>query len=804
MQQQNKLPMIRNYFKVAWRNLAKNKAYSSINIAGLAIGMAVALLIGLWIRDEVSYNQNFANYSRIVRIKQFSTHGDKIFTWDQMPIPLAGELRTKYADDFRQVALASWNYQHVITVGDKIIEQDGIYAQPELPDMLSLRMKEGSYSSLKDPSHIIIDQSLANALFGKGNAMNATLKIDNRTSYRVVGVFADLPVNCDFYGAHMFMPWNNFVAENEVVKADQAIWNSNSYQIFARLRDGIDAERTGSRIKDALKGHGRKDKPVVFVQSMSQWHLYGEFRNGKNAGGEIEFVWMFAVIGIFVLILACINFMNLSTARSEKRSREVGIRKAMGSLRGQLIGQFLGESLLITCISFGLAILAVQGCLHWFNQLAAKQIAIPWTLPLFWLSAFVFVVCTGLVAGSYPAFYLSSFSATHVLKGSFKAGSLAALPRKILVVLQFTVSVSLIIGTLIVFRQIQYARNRPIGYNREGLMTIFYRPDLWGHYDALSNDLYHSGAISSMAQSGSPTTDAYAIQSGFDWPGKDPNLSPGFNVIPVSVDFGRTVGWQFVGGRDFSRDYATDSSGLILNETAVKYMGLKKPVGETVKYLYTKHPDKNFRVVGVIRDMVMQSPFEPVKPTIFMLDTSAASFNVMTLKVNSASGMAAAIGKISAIYKKYSPFSPFDFSFNDDDYANKFVNEQRIGNLAGFFAAFAIFISCLGLFGLASYMAEQRNKEIGIRKVLGASVLNLCNLLSRDFLILVLLSFLIAFPLSWYGMHRWLQRYDYRTDISIWVFLIAGLLALGITLLTVSFQSVRAALSNPIKSLRTE
>ncbi|MHA4812065.1 ABC transporter permease [Flavitalea flava] len=797
--------MIRNYFKIAWRNLVNNKAYSILNISGLAIGMAVVFLIGLWIVDNVNYNKNFLNYDRIVHVMINSTHGNDIRTLQTVPIPLAGALRTQYAGDFKKVSLASWNFSHVVSVEDKLLSTHGIFAQPGLVDMLTLRMIRGTSASFDDPSSLLISHSLASSLFGDRDPINKLVKIDNKKELKVTGIYEDFPYNSSFNEVNLFVPWAFYSAEQPWVKSSENQWNSNSFQIYIQLQESADLNKVNAKIKSALTGHNRNDKPEVLLHPMSKWRLYDEFKNGKNTGGAITFVWMFGTIGLFVLLLACINFMNLSTARSEKRAKEVGIRKAVGSLRRQLIFQFLGESLLIAFLAFGLSLLLVRLALPFFNQLADKQLSIPWTNPLFCSGAIGFTLFAGLVSGSYPAFYLSSFNSVKVLKGTFKAGRLASLPRKILIVLQFTVSISLIIGTIVVFQQIVFVRNRPVGYTRDGLLTVdINTDDLTKHYEAIRTDLIRSGAALNVAVSSSPTTSVYSNQSGFSWTGKDPNVVPSFGVIRVDHDFGKTIGFQFADGRDFSRDFASDSAGMILNESAARYMGFKNAVGSTVEYLYSDRKDKNYRVIGVVKDLIMENPFAPVKPTIFMIDQNNENANVITVKANPALAMSQALPKIESIFKKYNPGSPFDYTFNDEDYARKFQFEERIGRLAGFFTVFAIFISCLGLFGMASFMAEQRVKEIGVRKVLGASVLHLWGLLSKDFLLLVLLSFFLAVPVSYYVMHNWLQHYDYRTSISLWVFVVTIVGALLITLATVSFQSIKAALANPVKSLRSE
>jgi ABC-type antimicrobial peptide transport system permease subunit len=464
-----------------------------------------------------------------------------------------------------------------------------------------------------------------------------------------------------------------------------------------------------------------------------------------------------------------------------------------------LISQFLSESVLVALVSFVFSIIFVVLLLPLFNKLADKDVGIPWGSAIFWLVALAFTFITGLISGSYPALYLSRFEPIKVLKGTFRVGRFASLPRKILVVIQFTFSIALIIGTIIVFNQIQYAKNRPVNYRSEGLITVpLSTPDLYAHFDALRDDLLATGVVDDMAQSSSPTTNVYSNQIGFNWQGKDPNTLPSFGVIAVATDFGKTIGWQIKEGRDFSKEFATDSLAMILNESAVKQVGMKKDiVGQTIQF-----NDKNYTVIGVIKDMIMESPYRPVTPTVFLYNPNWAS--VITVAIKHGAPVKAALSKIEAVFKKYNPSAPFDYSFNDEDYAKKFADEERVGKLATFFTILAIFISCLGLFGLASFVAEQRKKEIGVRKVLGASTFNLWQMLSKEFALLVIISCVIAIPLAWYYLNGWLKQYDYRTNISYWVFIISGVGALVITLVTVSFQAIRAALANPVKSLRTE
>jgi putative ABC transport system permease protein len=796
--------MFQNYFRIAWRSLAKNRVYSFINILGLAMGMAVVMLIGLWIRDELNYNKDFANYDRIMQVMLTQTHGNDTRTNENVPIPLAADMRTRYGADFKKVSLASWNSLHILVVGDKQLSKQGMFVEPDMVNILALRTADGRKLVLDDPSSILISQSIAKALFGSEEATGKALKFDDSTVFKVGGVFPDLPFNSAFREVNYFAPWANYEATHYWVKNARSSWAEASFQIFALLQGQANLTETAAKVKGEMNGHELMAKPVLLLHPMSNWHLRNNFWNGKNVGGAIVFVWMFGVIGGFVLLLACINFMNLSTARSEKRAKEVGIRKSVGSLRAQLIGQFLGESVFIAALSFGLSLLLVQLALPWFNSVADKQMHILWESPAFWGIALGGTLLAGLIAGSYPAFYLSSFNPVKVLKGTFKAGRWSALPRQVLIVVQFTVSVALIIGTIIIFQQILFVKNRPIGYSREGLITVpVVNSDLDVHYNALRQELTRSGAVTNVAASSSPTTDVWNNQSGFKWDGKDPNMTPSFAVFFSTFDYGATVDWQLVAGRDFSRNYPTDSLAIILNESAVKYMGLKKPIGARVSYVVGNGDPRYFHVIGVVKDMVAQSPFAPVKQSVFMIDDDSY-MNVITVKMNPRMSASEALGIIGPIFKKYNPSAPFEYKFNDDEYARKFALETRIGNLAGFFTILAIFISCLGLFGMASFMAEQRIKEIGVRKVLGASVPHLWALLSRDFVGLVGLSFFIAVPLAYRVMHSWLLRYEYRVVISVWVFVVTMVLAMVITLATVSYQAIRAARANPVRSLRTE
>ena len=797
----NQYDMVKSYFTVGWRNMLRNKGYSLINISGLAIGMTVALLIGLWVFDELTFDKHFNNYGRIVQVMQHQTYNGEIGTQVSNPAVMAEEIRNVYGSDFKHVLQSSWNFDHTLTYDDKIFYKPGSYFEPGVVEMLSLNILHGTKDGLKDMNSIMLSESVARSYFGDEDAINKMLRLDNEVDVKVTAVYEDLPENTSFNSLKIIMPWSLYLSQNTWIQKMNDPWDSNFTQTFAQLNDNADLETVSTRIKDVKinrqSENDKRYKATVFLHPMSKWHLYSDFKAGINTGGRIDNVWLFSITGIFVLLLACINFMNLSTARSEKRSKEVGIRKSIGSARGQLIMQFFSESIMIALLAFALAIGFGFLALPSFNTVAGKHITIPWSSPLFWLIGIGFTLITGLFAGLYPALFLSSFQPVKVLKGSFKMGRMASLPRKVLVMVQFTISIVLIIGTIIVYKQIQFAQGRPLGYTADGLITISVTAERHKHFEAIRNELKNAGNIVEMAESGSPTTDVWNTNGGFDWEGKDPALAVDFPNNGVTYEYGKTINWQLSAGRDFSREFATDSTAFILNESAVKFIGLKDPIGKVIKW-----NDENYTVIGVVKDILVQSPYTPVRPAMWHLTED--SENIFIVKLNPDRNAQESLSKVEEVFKKFDPTSPFGAGFVDEAYAQKFGNEKRIGTLAAFFAVLAVFISCLGLFGLASFVAEQRTKEIGIRKVMGASVSNLWQMLSKDFVILVILSSVVATTLSYFFFTNWLSAFEYRTTISWWIFAVAASGALIITLLTVSFQAIKAAMMSPIKSLRSE
>jgi uncharacterized membrane protein YdcZ (DUF606 family) len=801
--------MLKNYFTLALRHFRQNKLHAVLNIAGLSAGMAVTILIALWIVDECFYDHYNPAYDRIARVMQTGTLDGSRYTESSMPIPLAEDLRIRYGSAFKYIVPAYWARDYVLSTGDgagdKRVTQRGRFMDVQAPYLLALTMREGSRDALKDPSSVLLSVSAVKDIFGAADPIGRTITIDNTMSVKVAGVYADLPANSNFSNVHFIAAWKLLLSSNEPdVRPFETDWGWDATEIFIQLADKSDADRASALIRnsswDHLKGDPERAKyrPFVFLQPMSRWHLYSEYKDGINTGGDIQFVWLFGLIGAFVLLLACINFMNLSTARSEKRAKEVGIRKTLGSRRRQLVGQFFSESFIAALIAFCCAVFLVFLSLPYFNRVTGKQISITWDNPWFWLAGMASTLLTGVIAGSYPAFYLSSFRPIKVLKG-LNLSRLDAAPRKILVVLQFTVSVALIIGVLVVFRQVGFSKNRPAGYDREGLISIpVNTPEVSKQQAVLRDALLKTGAISDMAASSSPATAIWLNVAGFDWPGKAPGAQAEFGAVAVTEEYGKTLGWQFLQGRDFSRGFLTDSAGLVLNEAAVKYMGLKDPVGMTIQW-----DGKPFHILGVIRDMLMESPYEPVHQVIYYLPRRADT-HFLIARLQPGLPVGETLARIRSVFQKYVPSAPFGYKFVDEEYDKKFAAEERTGNLAGFFAVLAVFISCLGIFGMASFMAEQRTKEIGIRKVLGASVLQVWGLLTKDFLILLGIALCIALPCAYFFMSQWLQQYPYHSGIPWWVFVGTALGALLITLATVSFQAIDAALSNPVNTLRSE
>jgi putative ABC transport system permease protein len=787
--------MFKHYLTIARRSLLRNRMSALINIGGLSIGMSIVILIGLYIGDEVAFDHYHLNHQSLAQVMTNQRYNGQTETMSRVAVPSADALRTRFAGTFDHVSLVSRSKDdHIVVWGDKKLSQSGFWVEQDFPEMFTFDMIEGQRNALSDPSSLLISKSAATALFGDTEPLNKTVRVDDQMEFRVAGVYADLPENTTFYGTQLLLPWKN-KGNYANTSTD---WENHKALLFVQSSGLTDEKSLNDFIRQVPTEHIKGIEEEFLLQPLDKLHLYSQFENGRATGGLIGYVWLFGMIGVFVLFLACINFMNLSTARSENRAKEVAIRKTLGSVRLKLVVQFLVESVVAAGFAFALAILLSRLLLPFFNSIAQKHLSIPWTSTRFWLTAIGFTIGTGLVAGSYPALYLSRFKPVKILKGTFKAGHFTFLLRRTLVILQFTVSITLCIGTIIVYRQIQYAKDRPAGYSINNLLTLpINTPELRSHYDAIRNELLSTGAVVNMAESTYPTTH-FDSENGMDWEGRDPNLAQAFRNVDVTRDFGNTIGWNVIRGRDFSQSFHEDSTAAILNEAAAKAIGFKDPIGRRIRF-----DGIAFTIVGVVKNMVTQSPYDPADPSVFFCG-GGGYLGTITIRVNPHLPLSTSLAKLEAVFRKYNPSSPFVYSFNDEEYGRKFLSEERIGKLATSFSLLAILISCLGLFGLASFLAEQRTREVGIRKVLGASVLNLWALLSKEFVALVLLSLLVATPIAWYSMHHWLRNYTYRTEPSLWIFALSGLGALLITLLTVSFQAIKAAAANPVRSLRSE
>ncbi|MEX8548730.1 MAG: ABC transporter permease [Mucilaginibacter sp.] len=788
--------MFKNYFKIALRNLLRNKGFSTINILGLAMGMASAILILLWIQNEMSHDRFHEKKDRLYTANNRDKINGETLAYSITAKPLAGTLKQEYPEVEDAVRIT--NAPFLFTVGDKHLNLSGYFTDPGFFNVFSFPLSEGNPKALNGKYNIVLTQKTAKKLFGNEDAMGKTVKIDSTDIFTVTGVLKDLPNNTAFDFEYL-LPWSYLTK----IGGDDNSWSNNSITTFILLKPGVTQASFDAKIKNISISHNKdayKVSAQVFTQLFSDAYLNNKSENGGYVGGRIERVKLFGIIAAFILLIACINFMNLSTARSEKRAKEVGIRKVVGAPKSSLIAQFIGESILLAFLAGIIAILIVELSLPSFNHLVDKTLFIPFSNPFYWLFAITFILFTGLLAGSYPALYLSSFKPVKVLKGTFKAANALVTPRKVLVVIQFTFAIALIICTIVVVRQIKYAQLRETGYSKDNLIYMNLQGDIGKHYDLIKSELVSSGAATAVTKSMSPITQRNSDGWGYSWSGNtEQDQKIDFIRQSSEADFVKTMGVKLLQGRDIDiKNYPSDSTAVLLNEAAVKVMHLKNPIGQTIK----GNGRDDWHVIGVVKDFIFESPYENVHQ--LMVFGPGSFFSVMHIKLNPAKPVAEDLAKIEQIFKQNNPQYPFEYKFVDEEYAKKFQDEQRISALAGLFAGLTIFISCLGLFGLATYMAENRLKEIGVRKVLGASVANITTLLSKDFLKLVLVSIVIASPVAWWAMHKWLESYTYKISISVWFFVLAGAGAMLIALATISFQSVKAALANPVKSLRSE
>jgi putative ABC transport system permease protein len=787
--------MIKTYLKIAWRNLRKNKGYALLNMTGLALGMACAILILLWVNDELQYDKFHAKYDKLYQFYENQAYDGQTFTFSAMPGPFAPAAKQEIPE-IKYIARTDWRSRHLISYGDKNIYEVGLFTDPDFLKMFSFKVLKGDTSKfLKDPTSIIITDVMAEKFFGKQEAIGKTLKVNSDKPFTVVGIVQEPPLNSTikFSWLASFKIYEN---RNEWLRT----WGNNGIQIFAQLHDNASLASLNKKLYNFITNKDSSAIAKPFLLPMKDWRLRNQFEDGKQTGrGRIEYVRMFSIIALVIIIIACINFMNLATARSEQRAREVGVRKVMGAGRGMLIRQFFGESMVMSFAAVLIAALLVWLALPGFNKLVEKTLSFSFTNPVIWLGLPGIAILCGVVAGSYPSLYLSSFNPITVFRGSRAVrGSAVAYIRKGLVVAQFVISIGFIISTIIIYNQLKHIQNRQLGYSKDNVMIAPLRGNMNEHFAAIKNDLLATGVVENAAKANSRVLSINSSSGDFRWNGKDPSKQVLIALEWVSPEYISTMHMKISAGRDFYPDGNTDSSNVIVNETFARMIGKPNVVGEM---LY-RDDNTQLQIVGVVKDFIFGNLYKEPEPLVIFCQPS--SVNAMLIRLKDRQEVSKATAAVESVVKKHAPAYPFEYRFMDEDFDNSFKSEALVGKLSRLFAFLTIIISCLGLFGLAAYTAERRTREIGIRKVLGASVSNMVMLLSKDFLQLVALASVLAFPLSWWLMYNWLEDYAYRINIQWWVFVVAGVLALVIALLTVSFQAIKAALMNPVKSLRTE
>ena len=788
--------MFTNYLRTAFRSMTRHKLYSALNIVGLAVGMAVALTIGLWAYYQYTFDRFIPGYGNCYQVRYKVDIGGDIQTINATSLPLAAALK----QDIPEIAYAvhtDYIAFHGLVTGSGRLYLPGIAAGADFLQLFPYPMIQGSPTvALSTPYSIVLTRSTAKALFGAADPLGRLVRIDNERDLKVSAVIADLPANATLQFSYI-LPLGYKVNEQ------QGHWGYNVFQTFVALQPGTDYRRLVPQLKTILRKYSPDEynavKAEVFLQPMTDWHLYTEFKNGVASGGMIDYVRLFVIIGVLVLAIACVNFMNLCIARAERRAREVGIRKAIGGRRIHLVVQFLTESILLAFLAFFVALMLVQLSLPWFSELTGCALVLPYTSLNFWLMMVGGVVFTGVLAGAHPALYLSGFRPIKVLKGKLNSWRGHSWPSRILVIAQLTCAIALISSTIVVYEQIRHARERSAGYDANRLVLTDMSATLKSNYPALRNDLLASGLVSAVSRADAGPTTISSFWGMDEWPGKrqDDRLTMG--TVFVDEAYFKTLGMRLVAGREFIASDSVD--GVIINEAAVRRLHLNSPLGERI---VMNGGQWKLRVVGVVRDALMVSPFSPAEPTFFMDRPRYAHTVLYRLAPSVNVNVHEAISKLKPLFDRYNPGYPYTWHFADDAYAAQFSLETLVGELAALFGGIAIFIACLGLFGLVSFLADHRRKEIGIRKVLGASVPQVWALLSRDFVWMTTFSAVIASPLAYYFLSRWLEQYPYRITISPLIFLLAGGAAIVITLLTVSFRSIAAARANPVSSIRTE
>ncbi|WP_020598891.1 ABC transporter permease [Spirosoma panaciterrae] len=793
--------MLRNYLKIAWRNLIREKGYASLNMAGLAVGMAASTLIFLWIQSELTFDRFYSKTDRLFQVYNQDVFGGNPAVWGTTPLPLAPTLKQNYPDVEEAIRYRPTTL--LLTADDRKLNVDGAYADPTFLNIFDFALLSGNREKvLAGANGIVITKSLAEKLFGTSDAVGKTLQIDHKDSFSVSGVLDDLPDNTQFNKLSFLLPWTYFVPPGW----DSDGWGSNNNYTYVLLKEKVNSIAVNEKIKhvtaEKLKGViDDVSHRQIFLHPASKWHLYSREENGQLVDGKIVNVRLFGLVAGLILLVAAVNFINLTTARSEKRAKEVGIRKVVGAQKQSLVFQFISESLLLAFLAGLLALLIVVLFIPTFNDLIDKQLSLALGSIGFWLAALAFVLFTGLLAGSYPAFVLANFQPGKVMKGVRHSVNSVFSLRKGLVIAQFSFAIVLIIGTLVIKDQIQYAQSRDNGYDQNNLLFIYMRGDLANHYGSFQQELIQAGAAVSVGKSIGSITNLNSRQWGLSWPGStkaDKDVE--FDRFGADKDFLKTTGTKLIAGRDIDvQNYPTDSTAVLLNETAVKTMHLENPIGTTIHF-----DSHDWHVVGIVKDFIFASPYDPINPVVVHGPAGSLPLSWVSVRLNPANTTAQNLAMAETLAKKYNPGYPFEYIFADESYKAKFADEQRTGSLISLFMGLTIIIACLGLFGLAAYTAQQRTKEIGVRKVLGATVTSIVGLLTKEFIQLIGMAFVIGAPIGWYLMEKWLQDYSYRIGIGGGIFLVTLASAILIVTLTVSFQAIKAALMNPVKSLRSE
>ena len=789
--------MIKNHITIAWRNIKKHIGFSLINAGGLTLGIASFLLLLLYISYHLEYDHQFKDLKNIYLVENNQPGDGQIYTFGSTPGLLAPAIKSEIPGVAQAVRAESYTAGGLITYNNNSFKKSGLFADPGFFSIFSYHFIEGNAASaLAQPNSIVITKDLAQTLFGNQDAMNKIVIRNNKMPMMVTGVIDNIPVN-ESYQFDFVMPYSIFESENAWVRTSD--WGNNFCQTYVQLKDPSAFNRANKILGTTVKRHASDSKEQLFLYPFAKFHLYSEFKDGKPFGGLIEQIHLFEILAFCILLVACVNFMNLSTARSGERAKEVGIRKAIGSGRGSLVSQFMAESLIISFISTIAAILILFCCISFFNDLLNIKLVLPADNIYAWLLVIGLAVFTGLISGSYPAFYLSSFQPIKVLKGVFKGGKSALSIRKVLVVVQFGFAVFLITATICIYQQIRFIQNKSIGYNKNSLIEIPIEGNLAQKSDVLINELKNSGTITSGTTLSMNITENGNNTWGVDWPGKLATQKVLIDIFDTGYEFTETAGVKLIAGREFSKQYPIDTANktAMINESAAKIMNLKNPVGTIIKW-----GDKPLTVIGVYKDFVRGSPYQRVEPTMSVFAGNYAS--TIAMRLNDSKSLTSNIDQINKSLKEINPAYPPTIHFADSEFEGKFKNEQLLATLANLFGGLAIIISCLGLFGLVAYAAEQRTKEIGVRKVLGATVTNLAGLLSKDFLKLVAIAIFITIPVSVWALNSWLSKYEYRITLNWWIIALASIITIGIALLTVSYQAVKAALANPVKSLRSE